>query len=280
MGVCKWVAPPNHPDQELVDERAHYEDRYGYYGAPALGSRLRLARMSVLSPLMPPAIGRTDNVCRPEMWTDNHRKEGTTMDPRLPGAASPRGLRDDTIAAEEDRFGGMKFGSAFFGWMTAAGISVLLTALITGAAAAVGAANNLDPSAVMDQAAQNLQEVSIAGGIIFAVVLFISYYCGGYVAGRMARFDGAKQGFAVWLWAVIAPVIAALLAALAGNQFNNLLNATTFPGMTVNEGTLTAGGITALAIAALVALAGAVLGGKMGMRFHRRVDETATTHHG
>lgn len=200
------------------------------------------------------------------------------MTPRPSGATRHSGLHNDTVAAEQSRFGGIKAGSAFFGWMTAAGISVLLTALITGAAAAVGAANNLDPSAVMNQAAQNLQEVSIAGGIVLAVILFISYYCGGYVAGRMARFDGAKQGLAVWLWAVLAAVIAALLAALAGTQFNNLLNTTAFPGMTLDEGTLTAGGITALAIAALVALAGAILGGKMGMRFHRRVDEAAVSY--
>lgn len=196
----------------------------------------------------------------------------------LPRATTPEGLQNDTVAAEQSRFGGIKFGSAFFGWMTAAGISVLLTALITAIAAAAGAANNIDPSTVMNQAAQNLQAVSITAGITLAVILFLSYYCGGYVAGRMARFDGAKQGLAVWLWAVIVAVIAAVLAVMAGSEFNNLLNTTAFPGIAVNEQTLTAGGVIVLIIAALVALAGAVLGGKMGMHFHRRIDQAAANY--
>lgn len=190
-------------------------------------------------------------------------------------ATSPEGLRNDTVAAEQSRFGGIKFGAAFFGWMTATGISVLLTALIAAVAATAGAATNIDPSTVMNQAAQNLQAVSITAGITLAVILFLSYYCGGYVAGRMARFDGAKQGLAVWLWAVIVAVITATLAAMAGSEFNNLLTTTAFPGIAVNEQTLTAGGVIVLIIAALVALAGAVLGGKMGMHFHRRIDQAA-----
>ena len=51
--------------------------------------------------------------------------------------------------------------------------------------------------------------VTLAGGIALLVVLFVAYYCGGYVAGRMARFNGARQGLAVWVWAlVIAAVVA------------------------------------------------------------------------
>lgn len=184
---------------------------------------------------------------------------------------SAEGVRDDAVAAEEDRFGGIKFGSAFFGWMTATGISVLLLALVAALATAIGAANNVDPSTVMNQAAQNLQAVSITGGIILAVILFISYYCGGYVAGRMARFDGARQGFGVWLWAVIATAIAALRAVLTGAGVADIFLA--FPGIAMNAETFTAGGITALIIALLIALAGAVLGGEAGMRFHRRVDQ-------
>ena len=38
------------------------------------------------------------------------------------------------------------------------------------------------------------------GVVVAAVVLFVAYVCGGYVAGRMARFDGIKQGLAVWGW--------------------------------------------------------------------------------
>lgn len=43
--------------------------------------------------------------------------------------------------------------------------------------------------------------MGMVGIIVLGVIVLVAYYCGGYVAGRMARFDGMKQGLAVWLWA-------------------------------------------------------------------------------
>ena len=40
------------------------------------------------------------------------------------------------VGREKDAFGGMKFGSCFFGWLTASGTAVLLVALVTGVGAA------------------------------------------------------------------------------------------------------------------------------------------------
>jgi hypothetical protein len=193
-------------------------------------------------------------------------------------AGTPEGLRNDSVSAEDSHFYGIKISSAFFGWMTATGISVLLVALVTAVTALAGAANNVAPFTVLYQASQNLQTVSIIGALMLAAILFIAYYCGGFVAGRMARFDGARQGLAVWLWAVFATITAAALVALAGPQFNNLLNATAFPGLAAKGEALTSGGIAALFIAALVSLAAAVLGGRMGMRFHRRAEQAAAEH--
>jgi hypothetical protein len=49
-------------------------------------------------------------------------------------AAVPAGettsLRHDVVAREKERFGGIKFGSAFFGWLAATGTAVILTALV------------------------------------------------------------------------------------------------------------------------------------------------------
>ncbi|WP_425471570.1 hypothetical protein [Sinomonas susongensis] len=175
-------------------------------------------------------------------------------------------------AQQKRRFGGMKFGSAFFGWVTATGISVLLIALLTAAGAGVGIATQTDPAAL---AAQSSSTVGLVGGIGLVLILFVSYFCGGYVAGRMARFDGARQGIAVWLWAVIVAVVLAALAAAAGSRFNVLGSLNSFPRIPVDEGTLTLGGVIVLVAAALITLAGAVLGGATGMRFHRRIDRAA-----
>ncbi|WP_246854141.1 hypothetical protein [Naasia sp. SYSU D00057] len=189
-------------------------------------------------------------------------------------AAVPAGrgssLRHDVVAREKEQFGGIKFGSAFFGWLTATGMAVILTALVAAAGAAVGLATNVDAT---DVNAEQAQTVSIVGAIALVVILFLSYYCGGYVAGRMARFNGAKQGLAVWLWALVIAILAAILGLVAGSQFNVLANLNSFPRIPVNEGALTAGGIITAIVVALIALAGAVLGGIAGMRFHRKVDK-------
>jgi hypothetical protein len=181
--------------------------------------------------------------------------------------------RRSVVAREKDAFGGVKVGSAFFGWLTATGTAVLLTALLAAAGTAVGVATNTPVGQAANQATQNAATVGVVGGIVLLVILFIAYYCGGYVAGRMARFNGAKQGVAVWLWAVVIAIVVAVLGAVAGSKYNVLANLNSFPRIPVNEGTLSTGGIIALLAVALASLVGAILGGLAGMHFHRKVDK-------
>jgi hypothetical protein len=185
--------------------------------------------------------------------------------------------RETAVARQKERFGGIKVGSAFFGWLTATGMAVLLTALVAAAGTAVGLASNTDVNEAVNQAAQNTGTVGLVGIIVLLVILFLSYYCGGYVAGRMARFNGAKQGLMVWIWALIAAVVVAVLGVVAGQQFNVLANLNSFPRIPINEGQLTTTSIIAAIVVAAVALVGAVLGGLAGMRFHRKVDRAGFT---
>jgi hypothetical protein len=193
--------------------------------------------------------------------------------PAARAATSGHTVREDVVAKQKEQFGGMQFGTAFFGWLTATGAAVLLTALVAGAGAAVGLGSETDPAQAGEAAAENAATVGIIGAIVLAVVVFVAYFCGGYVAGRMARFSGAKQGIAVWLWALIVAVVLAIVGAIAGSQFNILADLNSFPRIPVNEGDLALGSIiTAIAIA-LVSLGGAILGGVAGMRYHRKVDK-------
>lgn len=180
--------------------------------------------------------------------------------------------RESVVAREKEEYGGIKLGSAFFGWLTATGTAVILTALAAAAGAAFGLSGTTDAQEAVDQATENAETIGIVGGIVLVVVLFVAYYCGGYVAGRMARFDGAKQGLAVWLWAVVIAIVLALLGLVAGSQYNVLSQLNTFPQIPVSANDLTTGGVIALVAAAVVSLVGAVLGGFAGMRFHRKVD--------
>jgi hypothetical protein len=180
--------------------------------------------------------------------------------------------RHAVIQREKDQFGGIKFGSAFFGWLTATGMAVILTALLAGLGAAVGLGTNADPNRVAEDASRNAETVGLVGAIVLIVILFVAYYCGGYVAGRMARFNGAKQGLAVWLWAIVIAIIFAIIGGIAGANLNVLANLNSFPRIPINEGNLTAGSIITAIILVAAALAGAILGGIAGMRFHRKVD--------
>ncbi len=177
--------------------------------------------------------------------------------------------RETVVARERERFGGVKVGSAFFGWLTATGAVVLLTALAAAIAALIASLSGGIGDAVQD-AQQNLQSTGIWGIVILLAIWFIGYYCGGYVAGRMARFDGAKQGVAVWAWAVIIAIVAALIGLVAGQNF--ALPPGAMPTLPLPEGQATTAAIITAVVVAIVALVGAVLGGLAGMRFHRRVD--------
>jgi hypothetical protein len=181
-------------------------------------------------------------------------------------------LRQEVHEREKERFGGVKIGSAFFGWLTATGSAVLLTALVAALGAVVGLGAPGDAGQAAEDAARNAETVGLWGAISLIIIMLIAYYCGGYVAGRMARFDGAKQGVAVWLWAIVIAIVVAILAGIAGSQFNILANLNGFPRIPINEGSLAAGSIVTAVLVALASLIGAILGGVAGMRYHRKVD--------
>ena len=182
--------------------------------------------------------------------------------------------RESVTAREEERFGGLKIGSAFFGFMTAAGIAVLLLALLSAAGVVLSLTSHTSTGNLANQAAAGTgtaKTIGLVGAILLLVVLFLAYYCGGYVAGRMARFNGTKQGLAVWLWSILFAGVIALLAKVAGSKYNILsLN---LPRIPVGEGTVTTAGVIAIIAVILVSLGAALLGGKAGMHFHRKVDK-------
>ncbi len=187
--------------------------------------------------------------------------------------------RPTVLDQQKERFGGIKWGSAFFGWLTATGTAVILTALLAAGGAAFGLSINSgnagQAAGQATQAAQNpaaAQTAGITGAIVALVVLLIAYYCGGYVAGRMARFNGLKQGLAVWVWAVVIVILAAILAFAAGSRIDISALTAGLPQLPINGNALSTGAIIAAVAAVVAALVGALLGGLAGMRFHRKID--------
>src|SRR5688500_14968131 len=175
-----------------------------------------------------------------ESQHDSAREQTTTM--RTDGASASRGAALDSVAAQRDSVGGVKWGAAFFGWLSANGLAVLLIALLSAAGVALGLAQGIDTA---DEAAQQVETLGVGGGIAVLAVLFLAYLAGGYVAGRMARFDGARQGVAVWLIGLLVVLVLAAAGAILGAQYN-VLQQLNLPRIPIDEGTATTAGLVTL----------------------------------
>jgi hypothetical protein len=178
------------------------------------------------------------------------------------GSEAMRSMR----ARQRERFGGFNWGAAFFGWLVAVGLGALLVGLLAGAGAAVGLTK-----ASANDVTNNTAEITLGGGIALLVALLIAYFSGGYVAGRMSRFDGARQGIGVWIFGLIVTVALAVVAVAAGSKYN-VLERLNLPRLPTGNDTFTTGGIIALAAIVVGTLLAAAIGGKAGERYHRRVD--------
>src|SRR5215218_7882125 len=102
-----------------------------------------------------------------------------TAEPAATGALQQhytgRGVLADARELQHARYGGSKLGSAFFGWLVAVGLTVLLGVLAGAVTEAAGADRDRTDA------------------LVTVAVLIVGYYTGGYVAGRLARFDGARN---------------------------------------------------------------------------------------
>ena len=180
------------------------------------------------------------------------------------------GTMRDVRARQREEFGGINWGASFFGWLSAMGLAALLAAIVSAAgttlALTTGAENDADNAAA--------ETIGIAGGIFLLALLAIAYFAGGYVAGRMSRFDGARQGLGVWIIALTVAIILAVAGALLGAEYN-VLSQLNLPSIPVSNGDLATGGLIALGLALVVTALAAIAGGKAGERYHRKVDRVA-----
>jgi len=170
---------------------------------------------------------------------------------------------------QHERFGGFKVGSAFFGWLVAVGLTVLLAALASLVVRLTGISPNLAAAPGQDP-----RMLGITGGIVAVVVMLLAYVAGGYVAGRLARFDGARNGFAVWAMGVVVTAAVTIAIAVTGTT-EPLFAALRVPGIALSGSSLSWSSAIAIVVVAAVALVGAIAGGKAGESYHRRVDRAA-----
>lgn len=210
-----------------------------------------------------------------ELGTKDQKRTGSLWRRRgrMPADARAR------LTVQRELFGGIHWGAAFFGWLSANGLAVLMLAFVSAAGLAIGLTATSGDLDVNRQRAQNgvlgsSEQMGIAGGVAALVILAVAYFAGGYVAGRMSRFDGARQGLAVWLIGVIAILILAGAGVVFAPKYN-VLAELDLPRIPVDEGTATTGVIVGLVAILLVSAVAAVVGGKAGERYHRKIDRAA-----
>lgn len=166
----------------------------------------------------------------------------------------------------ESDFGGSSIGSSFFGWLVATALSVLLAALVVAVSSLAGV------HLVRSDLAATSDINGLPAAIGLLVVLAVSYLGGGYVAGRLARFRGVRAGFGVWAIAGLATILLAALGALIGSQFN-LLAQIQLPRLALAGTSVAVGGVVTMIVSSAITLAASLLGGRLGERYHARIDQ-------
>jgi hypothetical protein len=145
---------------------------------------------------------------------------------------------------------------------------------------AVGAGVAVGLTDINDTARSQAERLTFGGGVLLVAIVAVSYLAGGYVAGRMARFDGWRNGLGVWILAIVMTAALAATAWIAGGDVNPL-ESLDLPRVPVEEDEgLTRGGVIALAATAVATLLAAIAGGVAGERFHRAVDDAGSDYGG
>ena len=114
--------------------------------------------------------------------------------------------------------------------------------------------------------ASNAVPVAVA----LSVLIFFAYLVGGYAAGRMARFAGAKQGIAVWIWQIMSLILGSLATFLVPQLFQNGVASLSLQKLMGGD---FANGLLAVLLVLALSFLGAILGGLCGRLYHRRVDK-------
>lgn len=179
-------------------------------------------------------------------------------------------LRRRELRRERQEFGGqIQWEAAFFGLLAAVGLAACLVAAVLGALIAAGVTSSHEDAAGL------VDRMMAGGGAISVAILALSNLTGGYVAARMARFDGWRQGLGIWLLSLLVVLAAAITAWIAGGRLDPT-ESISLPSNPVDEGPLHQGVAMIAPVLVVVPLLAAVVGGVLGDRFHRAIDHAGT----
>ena len=169
-----------------------------------------------------------------------------------------RAQRDPGISRARDDFGGIDVPATVAGTLAALGTAVLLGGLLAGAG-----------SFGYQQGVVG-EDLSLGGLIAGLVTLVVAFLVGGWVAGRMARYDGGRNGLMTALWFVVLAAVAGALGAWAGAEYD-VFSDVQLPQWFSDDATSWQAVLSG-AVAIVVMFVAGFLGGKAGERYHRKAD--------
>lgn len=178
---------------------------------------------------------------------------------------------ETNLGSVKERFGGIDTPAALGGMLAMLGMLVFVAALIgAGAGSLSYQLNAFDVDG-------NLQEIEVVGVVIAGLVVLMSAFVGGWVAARMARFDGAINGLGSALWLLALVAVFAALGAFIGQEFNAFQRAGLPDWFTqLSADDVTAEAIIGAVVGVVLLLGGAVVGGVVGDGYNRKVDSALT----
>jgi hypothetical protein len=205
------------------------------------------------------------------------REEGPeTRTIRTPGTSEEDAIPYTREERLRDVYGGVDWLASFIGCVFALVCCSVLLLLFSGLV--------LGPIGfTLDLQGREIDAAAITGFVVVGLSLFLAYLIGGYVAGRLVRFDGGRNGAATVIWSVLLGVIFVFFGAVLLGSFlpdtlfggvQGFLQDTALPsiGGLIQAGVVGAG----IALGALVLmLLGGFLGGRLGIRYHTRIDQTS-----
>jgi hypothetical protein len=171
------------------------------------------------------------------------------------------------VERAHDRFGGFDVPAQLTGMLVAIGLVVLLGGI---AGAVIGSI------AYQTGLQGNLDEISVGALASGLVVLLVSFLIGGWAAGRIARYDGGRNGLMTAVWFLILTAVLAGLGIWFGAEYN-VVGRVDLPNWFdawFSDRNVTIGAALSGIGAVVVTLVGGFLGGLWGARYHRRADAT------
>ncbi len=189
----------------------------------------------------------------------------------------PRTLHSaDSVRTEQQqrlisRYGGFDWIATFLGFAVAIFFGVVFLGIVGAIVGAVGFQLHAPVPKIGSSVTGTTQSLGIGALIGSLIATFLAYLFGGYAAGRLARFEGVKNGIGVVLWTIVIGIILGILGAILGNKFDVAKQL----HLHIDTATLTTTGLISLAVTLIVMLLAAMLGGSLGERYHRGIDREA-----